>query len=541
MPQNEWEFFASMLSLATAVVAAIFVASGLLPARFIESVENIVRRRASRPLLCFILIPTLSFAANACIALHNGIPHPKIHDEFSYLLAGDTFSHGRLTNPTPMFWEHFETPQELMRPTRMSKYPPGQGIALMIGQLVANEPIVGVCISTAAACMAIYWMLLAFVRLPWAMVGGIVAAISPTLLDWSQNYWGGSVAVLGGAILVGAWGRLMVRVSISVSIWLGIGLLILANSRPYEGLVLSVPLLASLLFHQRLRLSWPCAVVLLLGGAWMGYYNFRITGNVLRMPFAEYSAQYDVFPKFWFQSVRPVPVYRNPSLQAVHTDFEKGSYAQLRTVPGFIRIAAERTWNWISGSLKLSVLLLPVAMSFLVWRDVRVRWLLIAAAIFLLGLWAESFVLPHYTAPALPVVLLLAMMGWCKLRSSGATGLLLARVVGIGLLAGAGMSAAQGVSLDSQIVDQQTLASKLDGGRHLIFVRYEPGYRFSNEFVYNPADLEQSRIIWAHYLGPAADAPVAEHFSNRQVWLLDAGDSLKLNAYDPAKDPFSPR
>src|ERR1019366_2007170 len=139
-----------------------------------------------------------------------------------------------LTNPSPVFPEHFETPQELMRPTRMSKYPPGQGCALMVGQIISGEPIIGAWISTALACFVVYWMLLAFVRLPWAFVGGVVAALHPQLLDWSQNYWGGSVAVLGGAILLGAWGRLMVRISIGSSMWLGIGLLILANSRPYE-------------------------------------------------------------------------------------------------------------------------------------------------------------------------------------------------------------------------------------------------------------------------------------------------------------------
>jgi len=36
------------------------------------------------------------------------IPLPFVQDDFSFLLASDTFSHGRLTNPTPAMWIYFE-------------------------------------------------------------------------------------------------------------------------------------------------------------------------------------------------------------------------------------------------------------------------------------------------------------------------------------------------------------------------------------------------------------------------------------------------
>jgi len=73
---------------------------------------------------------------------------------------------------------------------------------------------------------------------------------------------------------------------------LGIGLAILANSRPYEGFVLVTPLLLSLIWRLRLqawRVVYPLLVVLLPVAAAMGYYNFRVTGHVLRMPFVEYA------------------------------------------------------------------------------------------------------------------------------------------------------------------------------------------------------------------------------------------------------------
>jgi hypothetical protein len=451
------------------------------------------------------------------------VPQPRVQDEFSYLLAGDTFAHGRLTNPPLPFPEHFETPHVLVRPTYMSKYPPGQGIFLAAGQLLDGQAILGVWISSALATAGVYWMLLGFVDPIWALVGGIVTAVHPQLLAWSQVYWGGSVAVLGGALLLGAWGRLIIRCTTKDTIILAIGLIVLANSRPYEGLVLSIPLLLILLTRVRLVL-WPTAVVLLIAAGWMGYYNMRITGHLLRLPFMEYTAQYDVYPKFWFQATRPPPQYSTPDIAAIHTQFERGDYDELQTAGGVLRISADRLWSLISMHARPWVLLLPLLLAA---TQPRLKWIWITLGVFILGLWAETWFLPHYAAPATPILLLLIVVGWQQLWSwKRSAGRILAVATLCGFLAAAVAWAAAPLPADSLRYSRADLIAQypqLQHGKHLIFVKYEAGHLLHDEWVYNQADLEHADIIWARAIGPAADEPLMRYFSDRQVWLLHVG------------------
>ena len=127
----------------------------------------------------------------ASLAISAGIswlrwPIPYIHDEFSYLLAADTFCEGRLTNPAHPHWEHFESIHIIQQPTYASKYPPGQGLVMALGQYLTGEPLAGVWISTALAVVAFYWMLLGWLPSRWAFVGAILLLAHPSI----QLVWG---------------------------------------------------------------------------------------------------------------------------------------------------------------------------------------------------------------------------------------------------------------------------------------------------------------------------------------------------------------
>jgi hypothetical protein len=506
-------------------------------------------RLARRRWLAICLVGLLATLGSAGLSLFVYHTEPFCHDQFAYLLAADTFAHGRVTNPTHPLWVHFETFHVIHRPTYMAKYPPGQGLVLAAAQVVAGSPLVGVWVSLGLCCGAICWMLQGWLPPRWALLGALLATGRLVFSGmgygavgyWGNTYWGGGVAALGGALVFGAVRRLLDRPSVGYSAVLGVGLVVLANSRPYEGLVVSLPVLVLLLGWLAgkhgpalgvalRRVVLPLGLVLLPAGAAMAYYNARITGSPVRMPYQLHEATYAVTPLFLWQHVRPEPAYNHAVLRSFHAGWACEPYRSHQSPAGVVRMTADKLqtlWKFFLGV----TLAIPFVALTAVAHDRWFRFAVLAGAALLLGMLLVLGVTAHYAAPAAGLVYLIAVQGLRHLRVWRWQGRPVGRGIACGVVLNSAVLCVAAVAYaawtfvpDDWSQERAAILRQLRNTpeEHLVLVRYAAGHREDQEWVYDEADIDRARVVWARERGNGLDGPLLEHFRGRRVWLLEA-------------------
>jgi hypothetical protein len=484
----------------------------------------------------------------ACLALGTAIvglaislanwPLPRVHDEFSYLLAADTFAHGRLANPMHPMWEHLESFHIIVQPTYASKYPPGQGLALAVGQLLTGEPTAALWLLSGVAAAATYWMLLGCTTSRYAILGSLLWAAHPGIqLSWGQSYWGGTLAYIGGAMVFGAAIRMQRRSEVGDAVAMAGGAVILAVTRPYEGFVFCLATGAWVCWRWARtkrpdgkafvwKLALPMAVVLGAGVASLGAYNRAATGSPLTFPYAVHEEQYGQSPMFVGGTVKPRPAYRHAQFDDLHSKWELSFYQRQATPRDWLLVKTAVTW--IGATFFVTPLIAIAAMAGRPWRRSRATPAVVVGLITYAATLAVVWFNPHYWAPFAPLLFVIAAVGLRSIDYYGRVRLngwrLAPMIVGlqITLFAVAAVKyamtpppawAAQRAAIAEQL--------ELSPSQHVVLVKYGENHNCHAEWVYNAADVDASKVVWARSMNPTRDAELLRYFSARQAWLLE--------------------
>ena len=332
----------------TAIAVAASFAWPRLCSDWFSRIERFLGHIAKRPGLAVVTVGLSALVLRIAILPWFPVPLPFVPDDFSFLLGADTFAHGRLTNPTPAMWIHFESIHIDMLPTYMSMYFPGQALLLAAGKVLLGHPWYGILISSAFMCAGICWMLQAWIPPGWALFGGMLAVLRLGLFSyWVNTYTGGAtIAALAGALVLGALPRLMRTSRFRYGVVMAVGIALLVLTRPYEGMLLCLPV-AVVLGRWAVRgknrprpmvLFRRAAVPLVLivaAIAWLGYYDYRNFGRPSTLPYIVNRSTYAIAPYYVWQLPRPEPAYRHVSIRNFYHDAEMRAFSKFQTPSGF--------------------------------------------------------------------------------------------------------------------------------------------------------------------------------------------------------------
>jgi hypothetical protein len=522
--------------------------------RILREAESGVNRLAAHRTASIVFVGALSMLGSAGVTLATRVPQPAVNDESAHLLAADTFASGRLTNPTHPMWIHFESFHINQKPVYVSKYPPAQGLILAVGQIVTGLPIAGVWLSSGLACAAICWMLQGWFRPGVALIGALLAVLQIGIFSyWTQSYWGGMMAVLGGALVFGGFKRILRNSSVSASIAIACGLAILANSRPFEGLLAALPAFIIIAFKflrhpgtgRRLMLqkvATPIAVIGLAMAIAMGYYNFRTTGNPLLTAYQLNTATYQVQPIFSWGAFREPPQYNHAMVRKYYLGEELDSAHPGRAIRARaprLRSRLANLWQFYVGALlAVPFLLGAFAGTALVWPALATV-AAVCGGLLLSSVWIS----PHYAAPMTGPFFVIVTYGWRRLRAyrfrRQRTGLFLARgIVALSvLMLGARVYAAHahwGPAVPEWPYQRAAIERqfKQAHGQHLILVRYKQTHDPGQEWVYNKADIDRAQVVWAREMDAEHNQALLTYFQNRSVWLVEPdSEPIRLIPY----------
>jgi hypothetical protein len=358
----------------------------------------------------------------------------------------------------------------------------------------------------------------------------------------------GAVPTIGGALVIGSLPRLKRTDSRAIhSALLGLGMVILMNSRPLEGGIFSLTALAYVLpaVFRRFRKNpkhvlkvvvLPAGALLACGILFVGYYSWRVTGNPLRMP---YMVNRDTYG--WPENLAflpPVkPVFRHKALADMYTKevSRREHYRTFDDILASLDVRLFDNWTYLVGP----ILTAPLLAFPSIFRYRRI-WPLAAflAIIGVVNLF-QLVLYPYHLGPVIPIIFALLVIAIRQTylalsRHNRARGMYFLLALPLCLMLSGTMKQAAG-ELHLPLAYWERTAEPHREPRayiqnwlsarprpQLVLVRYAKGHSPDQEWVYNQADIDGSKVVWAREMDAASNERLLRYFADREIWLLEA-------------------
>ena len=318
--------------------------------------------------------------------------------------------------------------------------------------------------------------------------------------------------MFGGALTFGALFRYQNRILIWDTLILGLGLIILVNSRPFESFFILIPAACYALYITILWIkkdSWhkvlvqfllPISAIIFFLFIWLLFYNYHLVGDPFKLPHA-----------YWAPKNSPIKMIQ--------------MFQWSPQLPLFNKLL--RFYNAFIGPILLITLF--SVKSIIKGRETLFA-LIIAVMLFCISAIATK-AWPHYTASIVCLVFLVITKGLIGISTFNfmkrPLGSFLVKAIVVGYIVSSiityGFKVYDGKSY-SWLIRKQRILDKLesDDNKYLIMVRYSDSHNVNKEWVYNRADIDNSDVVWARVLDPLENQKLFRYFKNRKIFLLQA-------------------
>ena len=389
-------------------------------------------------------------------------------------------------------------------------------------------------------------MLRGWVSPVWALLGGLftVAEFGP-LCQWMNSYWGGgSLAAAAGCLVFGALPRIRLYNRPRDGFLLGLGFAIHMLTRQFETVFL---FLAILLFFAPklkgvLRVAAYAAPAVLAALLITLLHNHAVTKQWLTLPEQLHRYQHGIPISL---TIEPLPVPHVPLTPEQAMDLKAESLQHgpgTDTLTNFLLRLEYRVRYY--RFFFLPPLYLALFAFLFTLKEARSRWIAAALLLFALGTNLFPYLLVHYLAAVAGLFVLVAIVGLQKINGLTIRGEAVGPQIALALIVLTlgefigwyGLHLFESPALypilryetwdsinhenpQKRIAVREQLAEMQ--GPLLVFVRYSSHHIYQEEWVWNAADIDHARIVFARDLGPEEDRKLIAYYPKRRILLLE--------------------